>query len=218
MAQSSHHSPRTPAPPRCLSWTSHLEAPWTQQSSLLKVKPKPSPFLKNNCCSHCLTHRHLECSRRKVKISPCRKFQEGSQCPVAQPLLRPKKTKAMQASRHLSSKWTQHPRTGSRILRRRQQEWAGVQAFRAGSGQKSLSICTLRKSSAFWATFWSRSNHESFRLEWDCGGISYLLTLPNLLLSQFFGNWRCPPLATAVPGGQVKQQCANTHGKLVLCE
>lgn len=102
MAQSSLHSPRAPTPLRRLSLTTHLEAPWTQQSTFLKVKTKPSPFLKNSCCSHCSTHRHLECSCRKVKISPCRKFLEGSWCPEAQPLLRPEKKQRQH--RHLFSR------------------------------------------------------------------------------------------------------------------
>lgn len=97
MAQPSHHSPGAPIPPRYPPLTAHLEAPRTQQSTLLKVKTKPSP-LKNNCCGNCSIHRHLECSCRKVEISHCRKFLEGSRCPEAQPLLRPEKTKAMQAS------------------------------------------------------------------------------------------------------------------------
>lgn len=38
----------------------------------------------------------IQCSYSKVEISSFRKFLGGSQCPEAQPLLRPEKTKATQ--------------------------------------------------------------------------------------------------------------------------
>lgn len=36
----------------------------TMPASQGQIKTKS--LLKNNCCSHCLTYRHLECSYRKV--------------------------------------------------------------------------------------------------------------------------------------------------------
>ena len=104
--------------------------------------------LKNNCCGHCSTHRHLECSCRKVEISHRRKFLEGSRCPEAQPLLRPEKTKAMQASLLQKGSRSLQEEAGSqggRVQVRMGAELYRQQPRVCGSHGLFFSLCTIEE-------------------------------------------------------------------------
>lgn len=205
MAQSRQHSPAAPPSPRCLSLTTHLEAPWTQQSTPLKLMPKPSPFLKNNCCSHCSAQGHLECSYSKSKFPLA-----GSSW---------KEVGALKLSH--SSDQRKQSNTGIQHLSRLQNgysileagswgQWARVQAFWAGSGQQSHSICTFEEE------------------RWVWGHV--LIRIQPRKLKMWMGLWMsvicCPTPISYRPDSLETRVCSTignsgtswpgTHGKLFL--
>lgn len=91
---------------------------------------------------------------QKVKISPRRKFLEGSRCPEAQPLLRPEKTKAMQARTLQKGHSILPEEAGSQGSRSISEDRVLIFPGREGlQSPVSLSLCTSEEGWSFSATF-----------------------------------------------------------------
>lgn len=182
LAQPSYHPPRPPTSARP-SLTAHLEAPWTQQSTL-GWKQNQAPAWKTTLQPLFSPQAFGRFTQKSQEISPRRKFLEGSRCPEAQPLLRPKKTKAMPASTF---------QNGYSILEKEAGSWACRSLISTGAGlfgqaliRKAVQVASWRKGGGFFAPFWSGTNHRnSWLLERGCE-CTLLVASPRS--AQFFGN------------------------------
>lgn len=113
LAQPSYHSPR-PSTSARPSLTAHLEAPWTQQSTL-RVKTKPSPCLKNNAAAIVQSTGVWKVHAEKSRNFPSQEVPGRKSVPRSSATPQTRENKGNAGL--YSPEWLQHSRKGSRILR-----------------------------------------------------------------------------------------------------
>lgn len=113
-AQLRHPFPTAPTPPIRPSLTAHLEAPWTQQSTLLKVKKTQPPSWKT-MLQPLFSPQAFGVFTQKSQNFPSQEVPGRKSVPWSSAT---PQTRENKANAGISSpEWLQHPRLGSRIRR-----------------------------------------------------------------------------------------------------